>query len=358
MRGSRLRGERGQAPGQRGPRRGISRSRSNSEGGEGSTDPGRPRRGLAHAAAVPTLAATSKRELPGGHSTRGPRRIRPSGAQPQPEEWSVGCAGWGGWGGCLCASLALSESKDTPTGWERQRGCEREGDRAQRRPGWERRDKTCAARQHRPCRYCMAAGGDGPRTPVPERLRQPGALPCSTRAPAKPPPGLPTPLGGCCPARRMLPRRPPQPAPPALPPRCQGASSHSALAMAARSRRPRALASQTGREERASSAFPSRGRPRERKRPGTGCLSQRPSPLSRPRPLFLPRHRPGAGMAEGPPLCTAQPPSTRPAGGPPRGPAKVVAEGLVPLSVRPCGHAQRGDGVLGAMARTGWAPPG
>lgn len=52
----------------------------------------------------------------------------------------------------------------------------------------------------------------------------------------------------------------------------------------------------------------------ERKRPGTGCLSQRHSPLSWPRPLFLPQGR----MVEGPWLCTACPTSTRPHSGSPR----------------------------------------
>lgn len=65
----------------------------------------------------------------------------------------------------------------------------------------------------------------------------------------------------------------------------------------------------------------------ERKRPGTGCLSQRHNPLSRPRPLFLPCHRPGGGMAEGPWVCAAHPPSTHPDSGSPRGPAKAADRG-------------------------------
>lgn len=221
MRGSRLRGERGQAPGQRGPRREISHSRNDGEGSESSEGPGRLQRFCRPTALqsplLPPPASESHQE---GTASRGRAGSIPAGLSP-----SLRSGRWGVRAGGLCASLALRARPPRRAG-EWQQGFRRAGNTPQSRPGWERRDKTRAAGWHRPRRgYGTASGDESPR---PTAHPDPGSCPAERAAPANS-----TALAARS-SWRGLPRRLPLPALPALPPRCQGARSHSALAMAGR----------------------------------------------------------------------------------------------------------------------------
>lgn len=324
MRGSRLRGERGQAPGQRGPRREISHSRSDGEGSESSEGPGRLQR-LCRPTVLqsPLLLPPASESHQEGTASQGQAGSIPVGLSP-----SLRSGQWGVRVGGLCASLALRARPPQRAG-EWQQGFRRAGNAPQSRPGWEGRDKTRAAGWHRPRRGYRMASGD--ESPCPTAHPDPGSCPAERAAPANS-----TALAARS-SWRGLPRRLPLPTLPALPPRCQGARSHSALAMAVGAG-GRLLAPAPGspcfeKRPRREVSFlrlrpaPARGGGGERKRPGTGCLSQRHNPLSRPRPLFLPCHRPGGGMAEGPWVCAAHPPSTHPDSGSPRGPAKAADRG-------------------------------
>lgn len=153
-------------------------------------------------------------------------RICPSGAQ----EWSVGCAG----GGSPCFSCFVGEQGRTQRAGEGQQGFQRAEDTLQWRPGWERHDKPRAATQHRPHGYCTASGEREPPRPRARRLMPTRGLALQSEGSCE----LHRPrclllleeaAHAACPCPRCL----PLPAPPALPARCQGARSHSALAMAA-----------------------------------------------------------------------------------------------------------------------------
>ena len=184
----------------------------------------------------------------------------------------------------------------------------------------------------------------------------------SERCLQTPPPSLPTPLGGGCPAACLCPRCLPY-----LPgARAQGATPPWPW-----------LRAQVGR----CSLLP----------PGSPCFKNRPREVSF---LHLPRPQPAPARGGGEeatrnwlfesaprpivpapaPLPSLPPAPGRDGGGAVglRSPSSVHppcrrfawgsckggrAKGLVPLSVHPCCGARRGDGVLGAMVRTGWAPP-
>ena len=109
MRGSRLRGERGQAPGQRGPGHEISHSSSDGEGSEG---PGRLRHlcrpTVPRSPLLPPPASESCQE---GTAPRGRAGSIPAGLSP-----SLRSGRWDAWEG-VPVLLPLCQSKDTPMGW-------------------------------------------------------------------------------------------------------------------------------------------------------------------------------------------------------------------------------------------------